>query len=101
MSLEARHLAIAYGDATAVWDASLEVADAEIVSVIGPNGAGKTTLINAISGLTPLSAGAIRLGGMALAGLPPHRIAALVVASTFPNVHLFGGLPVADSLTVH
>jgi len=51
MLLEARHLAIAYGDAPAVWDVSLAVDTAEVVSVIGPNGAGKSTLINSIAGL--------------------------------------------------
>ncbi len=45
MLLEARHLAIAYGDAPAVWDASLTVGEGEVVSVIGPNGAGKSTLV--------------------------------------------------------
>ena len=42
MLLEARNLHVGYGDATAVWDVSLDVDAGEIVSVIGPNGAGKT-----------------------------------------------------------
>ena len=41
MLLEARNLHIGYGDASAVWDVSLDVAAGEIVSVIGPNGAGR------------------------------------------------------------
>jgi len=34
--LEVRQLAIAYGDAPAVWDASLDVDEGQLVSVIGP-----------------------------------------------------------------
>ena len=49
MLLEVRNLHVGYGDAPAVWDASLDVDAGEIVSVIGPNGAGKTTLITAIA----------------------------------------------------
>ena len=49
--LAVRQLAVAYGDAPAVWDATLEVGPGELVSVIGPNGAGKSTLVNTIAGL--------------------------------------------------
>jgi branched-chain amino acid transport system ATP-binding protein len=63
MLLEARNLHIGYGDASAVWDASLDVAAGEIVSVIGPNGAGKTTLINAIAGLLRCRKGELRFDG--------------------------------------
>src|SRR3954465_2180674 len=65
MLLEARNLHIGYGDAPAVWDASLDVDGGEIVSVIGPNGAGKTTLINAIAGLLRCRRGALRFAGAA------------------------------------
>jgi branched-chain amino acid transport system ATP-binding protein len=72
MLLEARHLAIAYGDAVAVWDATLEVGDGEVVAVIGPNGAGKSTLINAVAGLLRWRAGELLLDGLDLATVPPH-----------------------------
>ena len=74
MRLEARHLAIGYGDAIAVWDATLEVGDGEVVAVIGPNGAGKSTLINAVAGLLRWRAGELRLDGLDLATVPPHLI---------------------------
>ena len=65
MLLEVRHLSIAYGDAPAVWDATLQVEAGEIVSVIGPNGAGKSTLVNAIAGLHGARSGE-RLDGVDL-----------------------------------
>ena len=42
-------------------DARLRIAAGEIVALLGPNGAGKTTALRALAGLTPLSAGRIRL----------------------------------------
>jgi molybdate transport system ATP-binding protein len=44
-------------------DCELTAADGELVAIVGPNGAGKTTLLRALSGLTPLDAGRIELGG--------------------------------------
>ncbi len=63
MLLEARNLHVGYGDATAIWDVSLDVDAGEIVSVIGPNGAGKTTLINAMAGLLRCRRGELRFDG--------------------------------------
>jgi len=42
---------------------SLEVSRGEAVGVIGPNGAGKTTLMRVISGMLPMSNGAMTLEG--------------------------------------
>ena len=61
--LRIESLSVSYGDAAALTDVSLDVADGELLAVIGPNGAGKTTLVNAIAGLLPTRAGTIRLAG--------------------------------------
>ncbi len=53
---------------------SFAVEEGEIVGLIGANGAGKTTLFNAVTGLTPPSAGSIRFLGKEIAGLAPYRI---------------------------
>ena len=74
MLLEVRHLAIAYGDAPAVWDATLAVAPGEIVAVIGPNGAGKSTLVNTIAGLQRARSGELRFGGADLGAVPSHLV---------------------------
>jgi NitT/TauT family transport system ATP-binding protein len=42
----------------------LTVAKGEFVSFIGPSGCGKSTVLKLISGLTPVSSGAIRIDGM-------------------------------------
>ncbi|MGZ8323483.1 MAG: ATP-binding cassette domain-containing protein, partial [Rhodoplanes sp.] len=42
---------VAYGSVEAVREATLSIADNEIVTVIGANGAGKSTLLNAVMGV--------------------------------------------------
>jgi branched-chain amino acid transport system ATP-binding protein len=96
--LEARDLAIAYGDATAVWDASLEVGGGEVVSVIGPNGAGKSTLINAIAGLLRWRAGALHFGGVDLATVPAHRVCRHGIALVPEGRRLFTRMTVEENL---
>ena len=72
--LELEHVAVAYGDAPAVWDASLTVGDGELVSVIGPNGAGKSTLVNTIAGLQRARGGRLTFDGADLSAILPHRV---------------------------
>jgi biotin transport system ATP-binding protein len=52
-----------YGDAVAVDDVDLAVADGEFLVVAGPNGSGKTTLIRHFNGLLDPDAGAVRVNG--------------------------------------
>jgi branched-chain amino acid transport system ATP-binding protein len=89
-----------YGSFRALFDVSLEVAAGEAVGVIGPNGAGKTTLMRVISGLVPLSAGAMTLDGISLAGLSAHRIVRHGVAHVPENRRLFPRLTVEDNLRI-
>ncbi|HZB98331.1 MAG TPA: ABC transporter ATP-binding protein [Candidatus Sulfotelmatobacter sp.] len=89
-----------FGGVRAVEGVSFAVHDGEVVSVIGPNGAGKTTAFNCITGLYPASAGRILLRGASIAGLPPHRIAALGVGRTFQNIRLFSYMTAADNVMV-
>ncbi|HKU97879.1 MAG TPA: ABC transporter ATP-binding protein [Vineibacter sp.] len=100
MLLEAHHLRIAYGDATAVWDASLEVGEGEIVSVIGPNGAGKTTLISAIAGLLRWNSGTLRLDGNDLARVAAHRVCAHGIALVPEGRRLFSRMSVEENLEI-
>src|SRR2546421_9997599 len=71
--LEVRNLRVSYGAAPAVVDASLDVEAGGLAVGVGPNGAGKTALINAIAGLHPTEAGALRIAGPPLSGMPAPR----------------------------
>lgn len=98
MLLEARHLAIGYGDAPAVWDASLRVDAAEVVSVIGPNGAGKSTLINSIAGLRRWQSGTLTFDGLDLATVPAHRVCSQGIALVPEGRRLFTRMSVEENL---
>lgn len=55
-----------YGKITVLWDISLHVEEGELLTIIGANGAGKTTLLRAVSGLIPVTSGAITFRGKPL-----------------------------------
>jgi branched-chain amino acid transport system ATP-binding protein len=89
-----------FGGLAAVDDVSFDVGEGEIVSMIGPNGAGKTTAFNCITGLYPLTSGAVRFDGITINGLPPHRITRLGIARTFQNIRLFSFMTVIENVMV-
>jgi ABC-type branched-subunit amino acid transport system ATPase component len=68
------------------------------VALAGPNGSGKTTLFNAITGIVCASAGAVRLQGRAVTGLPPHVIARLGVARALQHPRPYCRMTVAANL---
>jgi iron complex transport system ATP-binding protein len=60
--LELAGAKVLLGGRLAVAEVTFRVDRGEVVALLGANGAGKTTLIRAALGLTPLNAGAARLG---------------------------------------
>ncbi len=73
--LEARDVAVELGGSTLLDGVSLEVGAGEIVGLVGPNGAGKSTLLRAATGLVPLRAGRIHIGGETLEALSRRELA--------------------------
>jgi branched-chain amino acid transport system ATP-binding protein len=98
--LEVRNLAIAYGDAPAVWDASLDVETGQLVAVIGPNGAGKSTLVNTIAGLQRARSGELRLAGVDLMTVAPHMVCRHGIALVPEGRRLFARMSVEENLEV-
>jgi branched-chain amino acid transport system ATP-binding protein len=96
--LQLDHVTLRFGGLAAVSAVDLAVAESGLVGLIGPNGAGKTTVFNLITGVYQPTEGALTFAGQPLAGLRPHRIAALGIARTFQNIRLFGSLSVADNV---
>src|SRR5687768_17342252 len=41
--------------------------------LLGPSGSGKSTLLRCIAGLEPITAGTVRLDGVDVTRLPPHK----------------------------
>jgi branched-chain amino acid transport system ATP-binding protein len=89
-----------FGGLQALGDVTFDVRRGEILGLIGPNGAGKTTLFSALVGLHRIDSGSVRLDGQEIAGLKPHRIAALGLTKTFQNVALFADSSVLDNVLI-
>jgi branched-chain amino acid transport system ATP-binding protein len=96
--LEIDGVAKSFGGLTALVGVSFSVGEGQIKSVIGPNGAGKTTLYNVVTGVEPLSDGAIRFLGEQIDGLKPHVITQKGIARTFQNVELFENMSVIENV---
>jgi branched-chain amino acid transport system ATP-binding protein len=90
--LEVWQIAKRFQGVVAVDKVSFTARAGEVTGLIGPNGSGKTTTMNMITGLYPTDGGAIRLDGIDISALRPHRIAELGVARTFQNIRLLGEL---------
>jgi branched-chain amino acid transport system ATP-binding protein len=89
-----------FGGILALNGVSFRLDRGSITSLIGPNGAGKTTLINVLTGIHLPDGGRIRFQGREIAGLPPHRLAALGLGRTFQLEELFGSLSVLENVMV-
>lgn len=96
--LEVRDLHKSFGGVKAVDGVSLVVRPGSVAGLIGPNGAGKTTIVNLVAGQLAPDAGQVLLGGEAIGGLPPHRVAARGVARTFQNIRLYRSLSVLENV---
>ncbi|NTU60625.1 MAG: ABC transporter ATP-binding protein, partial [Deltaproteobacteria bacterium] len=89
-----------FGGLRVLDDVSFEVPAGAIYGLIGPNGAGKTTVFNLVSGLLKATAGAVRLEGKLLTGLPPHRVTRAGVGRTFQNIRVFREMTLVENLLV-
>jgi len=96
--LRVRSVRVAYGQVTAVHEASLELEEGSIVAVVGANGAGKSTLLRAIAGLNRVDQGEIELGGRPIHQMPAHRRVELGLSLVPEGRHLFPRLTVARNL---
>jgi iron complex transport system ATP-binding protein len=75
--LEAMGVTVRYAGSarSALTGVSCGVDASRLVAVVGPNGSGKTTLVRAVSGLTPLAEGVVRIDGRAVARWPRESLA--------------------------
>jgi ABC-2 type transport system ATP-binding protein len=87
-----------FGERTVVRDVELRVPRGVAFGYLGPNGAGKTTLIRMLLGLTPASAGSMRLLGEPV---PQHRASALArVGAIVEEPRFHGHLTGRENLRV-
>ena len=100
MLLEVSGIAISYGTAQVLHGVSLTVAQGETVTLIGANGAGKTSCLRAISGLEPLTAGAVAFDGQRIDGLTPRQRLERGLVHVPEGKRLFPRMTVRDNLAM-
>ncbi|MFG1299947.1 ABC transporter ATP-binding protein [Xanthobacter sp. V3C-3] len=87
-----------YGRIEVLHGVDLFVGSGEIVTVVGANGAGKTTLLRCLSGVQPVSGGAITFRGEALAAVPAYRRVQRGLAQSPEGRQIFTNLSVEENL---
>ncbi|NYT95695.1 ABC transporter ATP-binding protein [Salinispora sp. H7-4] len=98
MLLEIDDLTLRYGRIEALHGISLHVNEGEVVALIGANGAGKTTTMRAISGLRPVSRGAIRFNGEDITNLRADLRVRRGICQAPEGRGIFPGMTVLDNL---
>ena len=84
-----------YGSAVALDGVSMRIAEGEFFCLLGPSGCGKTTTLNLIGGFIPMSGGELRIQGVRVNDLPPHK---RNVNTVFQSYALFPHMTVAQNI---
>jgi branched-chain amino acid transport system ATP-binding protein len=98
--LEVSQIDAGYRGTTVVRNVSLVVPDGRVVALLGANGAGKTTVLRAASGLLRPSAGHIRVDGIDVTGLAPHRLVDLGLCHIPEGRGVFAQLTVRENVVL-
>ncbi|MEW6643381.1 MAG: ABC transporter ATP-binding protein [Pseudomonadota bacterium] len=96
--LQLKNVSLSYGPIEAVSDASIEVAQGQVVAIVGANGAGKTTLLKAIAGLMQPRSGEIFFEGQAITASPAHRRVQYGIALSPEGRQVFPDQSIRDNL---
>ncbi|WP_332813285.1 ABC transporter ATP-binding protein [Ramlibacter sp.] len=97
--LRVQGLCSGYGRSQVLFGVDLHIGEGEILGVLGRNGMGKTTLVRSIMGLLRPTGGTVELGGRAIVGLAPHRVARQGIAVVPEGRQVFANLSVLEHLT--
>ena len=98
--LRVEHIDVHYGDFHALWDVSLDVEEAQVVSIIGANGAGKSTLLNTIAGVKKPSRGTVQFRGKQINGVSPYHLVVEGISLVPEGRRVFPRLTVLENLEI-
>lgn len=93
--VEIDHVTKRFDDYVAVLDADFTIGAGEFFSMLGPSGCGKTTTLRMIAGFETPTSGAIRLEGVDVSRVPPHK---RNVNTVFQHYALFPHMNVWDNV---
>jgi spermidine/putrescine transport system ATP-binding protein len=93
--IEIDHVTKRFDDYVAVADADFSIASGEFFSMLGPSGCGKTTTLRMIAGFETPTEGAIRLEGVDVSRVSPHK---RNVNTVFQHYALFPHMTVWDNV---
>jgi branched-chain amino acid transport system ATP-binding protein len=96
--LEVENLKAWYGEAQALHDVTLQVADGEVVTLVGRNGAGKTTLLRSLIGLHRHVEGSVTFLGKEMTGVPAHKRARAGMGWVQDDRGIYANLSVEENL---
>ena len=97
-ALVLENIVVAFGALRAVDGVSIVAKGGERHAIIGPNGAGKTTLFNAITGVTPPTAGRVVFENQDITRRSVQGRARMGISRTFQITNLFPSLTVDDNM---
>ena len=98
MQLKVIDVHVHYGNVAALKGVSLDVEEADFVTLIGSNGAGKSTTLRTISGLDHPSAGVIIFEGERIETLSADKIVKMGIAHVPEGRRVFKDLTVTENL---
>ena len=83
------------GETLVVKDLNLSMPKGEFLTMLGPSGSGKTTCLMMLAGFETATHGDIRLDGVSINNIPPHKRG---IGMVFQNYALFPHMTVAENL---
>ncbi|MDU9004230.1 ABC transporter ATP-binding protein [Sedimentitalea todarodis] len=84
------------GENLVVKDLNLIMPKGEFLTMLGPSGSGKTTCLMMLAGFETATHGDIRLDGVSINNIPPHKRG---IGMVFQNYALFPHMTVAENLS--
>jgi putative spermidine/putrescine transport system ATP-binding protein len=84
------------GENLVVKDLNLSLPKGEFLTMLGPSGSGKTTCLMMLAGFETATYGNIRLDGVSINNIPPHKRG---IGMVFQNYALFPHMTVAENLS--
>ncbi|MCL3817173.1 sugar ABC transporter ATP-binding protein [Aeromicrobium wangtongii] len=96
--VEMRDITIGFPGVKALDGVGLRLLPGEVHAVLGENGAGKSTLIKALTGVYPIDAGTIVVGGTEHSFAGPAESQAAGISTVYQEVNLCTNLTVAENM---